>query len=521
MWLSSGWRRRIQPARLLSAWNRGINYLIPFNEHDRNFTWPLDNWMHSVRVPNNDHVNVAGIWAVELFPPADLPALRRSIARNGWDRQRPLGGADAGNRETLARARSGTGTTWWRMASLVRKGSTWFALDGIRTDLPSAFETVQLRAIQVGDGLTAVIAEFHLSDTASNSVDVAWHTKHEPFMRFPRGRRPISYDRHWGTFWKVQSARVALHEEARTWLMDRLPGFFRRHREPHPLLDLLLLDKFDPTRAEPANISRDTSLRRRDAMRALGLDLFYPDQLLADDLPKLILGLPPRAGSYPAMGEASTWSLWGKRDAVMKALGDDALAGYGGDPNRAIAHRLVDRMYNLFVMLAVSDLLSVSAREQARIRDEAANKHGKFKPKALRSLRRSLLTLSLDLTTLRRDVRAFWERDWSWDGDPKFFFTPVGGSRRRNRKAGSDEETRTEFNASVRARQERDFARLVDSDRDLRDILSTVASLGASVDSFRLGRSALWVAVASLAVAIGTMLVAEVGPTSLLGWLLP
>lgn len=283
MWLSSGWRRKVQPAALLGLWNKGINYLIPFNEHHRDFVWPRDNWMHSVRVPADEHVNVAGIWAVELFPPAELPALERAIAKNGWDKRRPLGGPQDDNRATLTRARSGTGTTWWRLASLIRKGSSWWVVDGIRTDLPEVFETVQLRAIQVGEGLTAVVADFHLGDKAAKSLDEVWHTEHEPFMRFPRGRRPLSYDRHWGTFWKVQSARAELHNEARRWLAQRLPGYFGRRREPHPLLDLLLLDKFDPTKPEPANISRDKSLRRRDALRALGVDLFsHDDHVLTD-----------------------------------------------------------------------------------------------------------------------------------------------------------------------------------------------------------------------------------------------
>lgn len=518
MWLSSGWRRKVQPRSLLSFWNKVINYLIPFNEHHRNFVWPLDDWMHNVTVPTDEHVNVAGLWLVELFPPADLPRLERAIARNGWDKKRSLASPDEGNQETLSRARAGTGSTWWRMASLIRKGSSWWGFDAIRTELPPTFETVHLRAVQVGDGLTAVICEFNLSDASSRSLDEEWHAAHEPFMRFPRGERPRTYDRQWGTFWKVQSVRRAVHDEARTWLSHRLPGYFGSRGEPQPVLDLLLLDKLDPTRAEPTNISTDKSRQRNASLRALALDTHHPYHLVSDSLPKLLLS-QGQPSLHHAMGEAPSWTLWGKRDAVVKALGEGGLAGYPGDVNRAIAHRLVGKMYNLFVMLGVSYLLRIAAREQAQVRDTAASIHGKFRPKSLRALRRSFLTLSLDLTSLRRDVKSFWERDWWWEGDARFFYTLSPRDRREDKARGRKPKEPIDFNDSIRESQEEAFTSLIEADRDLRDILSTVASLGASADSFKLGRTALWVSIVSLIVAVGTVLVSETSDASILGWL--
>ncbi|WP_431863942.1 hypothetical protein [Microbacterium algeriense] len=517
--MSSGWRRKIQPRALLTLWNRGTNFLIPFNEHHRDFTWPLDDWMHNVRVPADEHVTVAGLWLVELFPPTELPALERAIARNGWDKRRPFTLEEEGNREALTRARSGGGSTWWRVASLVRKGSSWFVPDGIHTDLPPMFEAVELKAIQVGDGLTAVVSEFHLSAAAASSLDKEWHAPHEPFMRFPRGTRPQNYDRHWGAFWKVQTARSSLHGEARSWLASRVPGYFGRRHVPQPLLDLLLLDKLDPTRAEPANISRDTSVHRSNALRALALDSHSPYLLISDALPKMLLATTSPA-LHKAMGEVPTWTLWGKRDAIVKAMGKDPLAGYGGEADRAIADRLVGRMQNLFVMLAASELLTIAAREQAEVRDRAASIHGKFRPKALRELRRSFLTLSLDLASMQRDVKRFWQRPWYWEGDAKFFYTLTAREQRADREVGRKAKDPIEFNSSVRERQEELFSSLIDSDRDLRDILSTVASLGASADSFKLGRSALVVAIVSLIVAVGTILMADISDTSILGSLL-
>jgi hypothetical protein len=64
------------------------------------------------------------------------------------------------------------------------------------------------------------------------------------------------------------------------------------------------------------------------------------------------------------------------------------------------------------------------------------------------------------------------------------------------------------------------FTQAVAADHEYRDILSTVASLGASVDAFRLGRLALWVAIASLGIALMTLLVTEIGDDTALGKLL-
>ncbi|MEZ0140265.1 hypothetical protein AB1285_15635 [Microbacterium sp. NRRL B-14842] len=519
MWLSSGWRRKVQPQFLRTLLNKGVNYLLPFNQHDRDFAWPRDDRAHGIQIPPSEHVNVAGLWLVELFPPADLPALERGLARNGWDKPRLFAARDKGNRETLAGARAGNGSTWWHVASLIRKGSTWWGPDAIRSELPASFETVELRAIQVGDGLTALVCAFNLTDAAAKSLDEAWHTPHEPFMRYRPGSRPRSFDRHWGTFWKVQSVRRAIHDEARSWLTGRLPGFFGRRGEPQPSLDMLLLDQLDPTRPEPHNISREKSLARSDALRALAVDSRPVYHLTSDDMPKLLLD-PVSPSMHQAMGEAPAWALWGKRDAVVEALGEDELAGYSGDVNRAIAHRLGENMYNLFVMMGVSRLLAIAAREQAAVRDSAANLHGKFRPKALRALRQSFLTLSLDLSSLHRDVKRFWERDWRWEGEARFVYTLAPMHRRADAKAGRKVEEPIDYNEALQDKHESTFANLIESDRDLREILSTVASLGASADSFKLGRLALWVAIVSLVIAVGTILVTEVGTTSILGWIL-
>jgi hypothetical protein len=509
-WLSQDWRRKLLPRSVLERLNLAINYLLPFNSHDRDLAWSLDDPHHNLVVPTDEHVNMPGIWVVELFPPTEIPALERAIARNKWDRLRLRLEGREGNQEMLERSRAGHGWTWWRIAELVSPDSRWFVPNAVRTELPKEFDLAEFRAIQVGVGLTAVIAEFRLTDEAATALDTEWHHAHEPQLVRRPGTRPRSLDRQWSAFRETQLVRKGLHDSARKFLASKLPGYFASNRRPQPLLDLLLLDKHDPT------ISHKRDLGWSDALRALGLSSHDIYHVKSPDLPKLLLA-QVEGSLHEVLRDDPTWTLWGKRDAVVKALGEGGLGGYGSDLNRAIASRLVDNMYNLLVMLAVSSFLSISEEQYAGVRDRAGRDHGKFKPRALKSLRSAILTLSINLSSVHRDVSAFWKRKWRWEGDAEFTYNEAPFVKAQDKAAGRPTKKPINYNEELKKLHEEWFARLLESDRDYRDILSTVASLGASADSYKMGRLALWVAIASLTVAVAAVLVANLGENSLLG----
>lgn len=93
---------------------------------------------------------------------------------------------------------------------------------------------------------------------------------------------------------------------------------------------------------------------------------------------------------------------------------------YSVDKNRAIAHATDNRMRNFLVMLAVSEFLAVMEARYAELRDSARAQHRSFTAKGVRLLRKSFLTLSLDLTSVFRDVDSFWQRTWRDRGDTQF-----------------------------------------------------------------------------------------------------
>ena len=522
-WLLTGWRRALIP-RPVRAWlNNLLNDLLQFNEPDRHKAWSRESLLENLFVPSDEHVRVGGIWVVELFPPTELPALERAMKRNGWNKPRAVPPHEANNLATLERSRSGSGGNWWRLADVLALDSNrFYSIHAHRMRLPEAFDMVEIRAVQIGQGLTAAVAHFTLTKAAATALDDTWHQPHEPMLTRQNGRlHPL--DRKWAATRVTQDSRRAVHMSARGWLAKRLPGSFAANGEQQFLLELLLLDKFDPIAATFDESNEDevrfARVKQSDAYRALGLDLDDYEIITSRTLSRLVLSQPDMRGS-DRLGDDPTWTLWGNATSVGRAFADER--GLFGSSVEDAVVRNVDRFHNLLPLLAVAEYLSNLGAKYARLRDRASTRHGKFKPRALRDLRRSLLTLSLNITSLRRDVSEFWEMTARWDGVSDFRIHVAPSYKARDRAAGRRTRNSTRLDKGLKEGLDRQFARLTEADRDYRDILSTVASLGASADAFKIGRWALWVAIASLAVASATILFADIGCASILheflGW---
>ncbi|WP_454044640.1 hypothetical protein [Cellulosimicrobium sp. Marseille-Q8652] len=524
-WLSSGWRRRFLPERARRAVNNGINNLFQYNEHDRDKAWSLDDWMHNICVPDDEHVTVAGLWVVELFPPSQLPAFERSLNKNGWKHSRWGSLEREDNPTILQQARSGKGMHWWRLVDVAQKDSKLWNPDAIRSELPSEFEWIELRAVQIGAGLTAIVAHFTLTESAASSLDREWHRPHEPIM-VREGHHNIrrrSLDRQWAAFHETQAVRRSLHDAARDWMAEQVPGYFAANDSPQLLLDLMLLEQHDPATESYVEPELDDARKLSDALRAIGLPDHEAHQIVSPSLEKLVLTEnDPRM--HPTLGDGPLWTLWGNRGAITEAWKRSRHSRLMGDNiDRAVAHR-VESAYFLMIMLAVSEFLEISAQRYAEIRDRATTRHGQFKAGALRDLRQNFLTLSLDLATVSREAAVFWgeDRKWMWDGAHKFVYELTPSARANHPNLEDAGGKPRSFIERVRKLQDQRLEALVTADREYRDILSSVASLGASADAFKIGRWALWVALASLAVAIATIVLADVGCNSVIhqivGW---
>ncbi|MFF4447138.1 hypothetical protein [Streptomyces sp. NPDC001502] len=485
------------PYRVRQLFTYALNYLHPFNDHERNFIWSREDRMHNVLVPTTEEVEVPGVWAIELFPPSEFDELVKALDRNSWDAHRVRYGFGDRNRDYLERSRSGRGSGWWRLGHLA-SGPGFHHPDAKIVPLPAAFRSVELTGVHIGEGLTAVVAFFATSSEGASSLNVEWHKSHDPQLVWRRGR-PFAEDRQWSAFRAVQHSRNGLHNQARTWMRDVLPGAFARRKVANPLVDLILFSEHDPTLGERDNIEFS------GALRALGLKCGFPYDFKSDALPGLLLDLVDE-GLCPVL-KPETWALWGQKGKVASMLGD--LRTYGGDESPAIAHRINDSVRETLRLLSISAFLKEMRGEFADLRDAARIQHGKITRKRLRRMRDIFLSLSIDVSSTVRDVREFHSRVGRVSELP-IFVVEEPAWLRRTRESGAAAEDPENYNGIIMERQREWAENLSKEDREYREILSTVASLGASIDTFKVGRIALWVSFMSLVVSLVALLLAEV-----------
>lgn len=441
------------------------------------------------------NVSMPAILLIELFPPSDIESLRRTLKKNDWKSTRIKQWPDLG--PALDEARSGQGLGWWRLGSVSRRNSRRY-LDGSIGRLPRNFDSVEFKAFQIGEGLTAVMARIDLTSAGAAKLDQAWHRLYLPEIDWGKwgGIWPQARTSEWPAYRETRRAHAALHRQARNWLGKQLPGAFASAGHPQPLLDILLLDGIDSTLEEAP--SRSTS----KILRALGI---------SSDV------MVERSKQFPAMvlssaddlfeatpTDRSTWSLWGGRRLVYEAL-SDVFESYGSKASDAAAVHWVERAFeSYFIRLSITELLTLFQIEYAAIRDSARRDHARYRMKHLKKLRRNLVTFSLNLSSIDRDVRAYNDRipwrldhahfyldDAPWAADRGASFEPVNLNKRQ---------------VDVQAEKLKELAV---ADRDYREILTSAASLTSSMQSLRAGTVAISIALASLVVAAMTLLVTE------------
>jgi hypothetical protein len=469
--------------------NKGVNYLLQFNTHDRNKAWSREDPLHNLIVPSDEHVIVPSIWVVELFSPNEIPKLERTIVKNGWDKNR-YGSIDgAGNVEMLNRSRAGRGYLWWWLARIINFDETkWLIPDAKRGKLPPQFSTVKLKAIQVESSLTAVIGQFTLTEKAAESLDKIWHDSHEPILVRENGKlRP--QDRQFSSYRIIQNHRRTLHDEARGWMSRRCPGFFATNNEPQFVVDIMLTDKYDPT------LGKEPDRDFLDALRALGVDGVNIQRHTTKELPKMLFMAADNL--YPNILDRNrTWSLIGNERKVAAA--HENFKYQGGDTRFGSVHYADEYMSKTILMLTVTELLSVLEDRYAALRDKAKLQHGVFRVRRLKNLNESFLNLSLTLSSLRHNLKKLGEEGWKRVEGADFSTEYAPHVIKHNKKLSKEPRN---MSKDIQAYQLKKLQDLTDADADYRDILSTVASLGVSASNIRLVRWSLIVATLSLLIS--------------------
>ncbi|WP_156960210.1 hypothetical protein [Amycolatopsis taiwanensis] len=495
-WLGS-WRRRLVPWRLRQKLVRGLNIFVRFDHYQRTKVEPLDDPLHNLIVPEDEEIKQGGIWVAEFFPPSQYSALLRALQVNGWDRERVFAEIYGSNAERVDQARRGQGLGWSHLGSVTGPNSM-FVPDAKREELPSGFSLVELTAVQIGRSLTAVVAFFRLSDAGQRSLDSVWHKQHEPGLAW-RGiwQPPRVENRYFSGVRATQSERQRLHDLARRWLSQRCGGFFASTDEGQPVVDFSLFTIYDPEvqRTSPVIANR---------IRALGMD----GDIYVRVSPQIkgCVFVPIRNHGINADPLRNCWGVVGNYQRVVE-LNDRP--GYGPTPLSVpmFAAMFNDEVRSFLLHVATLRYIEELRGSYARARDLARVRHGHYRASSLKDLRAELLSTSLDLPVIARDSGKLWEERWrNWNG------IQVRAKPAPDFASDVQEFDLIEYFGDIR----RDaLEELVTEDTAYREVLSTVASLGASAEASRVGRMALWVAGASLLVAAATFLFADISDHSL------
>ena len=179
------WVRRTRvakrlPDRFLKPVDYLINVIIQYSDH-RNM---LSGFRWSDRdeftVSPTDHVRIPSLFVVELFPPSVIRNLELANKRNRWVSKQSRWIPDY--MPKLDEARSGDTWTWWNLGEVVRRGSGVIVGDATQGKMPAEFDSVELKALQIGQGITSVMTKFDLNDAAVSRLDEFWHRDYKPEM---------------------------------------------------------------------------------------------------------------------------------------------------------------------------------------------------------------------------------------------------------------------------------------------------------------------------------------------------
>lgn len=491
-----GINRRL-PYRARKRISDWVNRLYRYHELDLERAWSREDPEHNLFVPADEHVTVPTLWVVELFPPsaaADLTSLVEKYDPSSMNFDH------LDSTTVLSQSRAGSGYSWLRLAEFKDPSSTRIAPDARIESLPNHFWDIELTQIQLGSGLTAVVAQFSFTDDGAASLDREWHALHEPRLR-RQGKHRLADSRKWSAFSGTQRVRRQSHDMARQWMNEHCAGFFTQAGEPQPLMDSLIVERCMPT-----SVSQSIP-DEQDCLRALGISpgraSFFSTQIPEFALERTDVGV------CPTLQTSRSWALWGNRLAASKARPDLGVYHGASDTPEALGYAVDEEARDMLLALSITELVDTMKGQYTTVRDTARAQHDSFTSSDLQSLRRQLLTLSIDLASLEVDVPTWWNRGGR--RVPKFVDRDIGSG-----------EARFDLTETLRSTQTDDLMLLSKADSTMRDILGTVATLGAAKDTRWVGRAALSVAafglvvaVISLAVAVITFLITSPGDNSI------
>jgi hypothetical protein len=347
--------------------------------------------------PVGEHLLWPALWMVEVFLPTHAEGLARSIKALGWDQEEGMGRSDALRWLREARAHGGP--------SSISPGSFLSPLPlpagsvalAPQIEISQVFSSLVPTFIQIGPGVTVLVARFRLSEQERSCLEDA--------LRQPAKARaqakgwtghhitPASMVR----LQRLGAERERIRGAAAGWLEGNLRGVFAERGSQPPSWDLITSEH------EPLS---QRELAHDDWRQGLGLG-FRTDRWTFDPPNEdLVLAMPGfRDTSKPKP------TFCALRKKLIEAVG-------GTDPNLAGAVRRLDNqaapimaLWGVVEAIREYDVALSEPRDRPRVKRETYRSTRRY----LKQIRSGVLPAARDLATIQSLAEFLDEpisRDW-------------------------------------------------------------------------------------------------------------
>jgi hypothetical protein len=187
----------------------------------------------------------------------------------------------------------------------------------------------------------------------------------------------------------------------------------------------------------------------------------------------------PHSTGY--VNNARTWALWGQRQAIIEQ-GKRRMYKYGRIDNWAIVSYVSQGIQDYLLRLSISEMLSVYHSRYSVMRDSARSRHGRFRLSNLEQLRTDMLVLSLNVSSIGRDIIRFNERNYRYEYDARFTLQSAPWMKRMEEEHNLVARGMVDTNRKMAEDQAALLRQLQDDDEQYRNILSEAASLTNAVN---------------------------------------
>jgi hypothetical protein len=459
------------------------HWLRMHNELERQRIAHLNDPIYNIVVPDDEEVSLPCFWLVEYYTPSHAERLMRRVSGRKWTNADFTHPGSPGTSIREGRKRDG-GLGWQTIATLVKPDYVGFYPGAVRRKFPKEFKSISLSLLPLGSALTAIVAQFNLTETASTELDASLRAEHRPQLYRHKGSLQVQ-QRMFVALDAVKKTRKKMHQVGRDWFADELPGLFAvEAKASHPTLDMLFTQGHDPFKKDHPD--------RREAnfQRALGLDQ-EPFSLTHSPEWKRVRIMEYQFETVDRVLQDSSLVLVAKFD---DALGRKKTFEHHGEKRTeaAIYREINYGAPGLLTRYGLFELLRVKQEAVAIARDQASSLHSRRPVTSAKKLRRSVLRSSIDMATITHDIETLTGNDYMYEWQ-----VPTLVSRKRNDSGWSKPKdgVLTEW----ARRQSKEARKLADLDRELLGILDLASNLTASIEGIRSQRWSLLVAVLSLA----------------------